>query len=364
MMDYKEYLKNRVLPDRVLNIFDIDHTLFRTYCDVHVHKDGKHVLTLEHHDLPNYKLKDGEYYDWSEYRKSEHFLKAEPIDRVINEAKEVVSTQSKNSKTIIMTARSDMDDRDMFLGKFRQHGFPIDEVYVERTGNLHEKMVGGVGSPPADLVKATVLKSYLDKNSFDMVRIWEDSNTNIKTLIKVASYYPGVKHEAFLIDGETGDVKKFYASGLNESGVVIPHDGSLGLSRSQLPQLGPKEAFLKELDKLGIKHHPETINPRKLKASQGEFNKDIIQNIMLNPGPRKSAIIVSKDGYVLDGHHRWIAAWNKKEQMPCIRVDMLILDLIALVKRFTGTQYKSLDDMPNKHRPLMTTIKRTLRESA
>lgn len=365
-MNYKDYIKNRVLPERVLNIFDIDHTLFKTYCDVHVNsrKDHSRLLTLEHHQLVSYKLKPDEYFDWSEYTKSEQFMKAEPIDKIIEEAKDVIKGQNRNSKSIIITARSDMDDRELFLEKFRMHGFPINEVFIERSGNLHENLNRTIGSPGPDLAKAVILKRYLDENSFDMVRIWEDSNTNIRTLIKVTTFYPGLKHEAFLVDSNTGDIKKFYASELNESGVVIPHDGSLGISRSQLPQLGPKEDFLKELNRLGIKYHTENIDPRKLKASQGEFNKDIIKSIMDNPGPIKSGIIVSKDGYVLDGHHRWIAAWNKKEKMQCIRVDMLILDLISLVKRFSGTKYRNIEDFANKNRPIMQTIKRTIKENS
>ena len=42
----------------------------------------------------------------------------------------------KGSKVILVTARADMDDRDLFLKTFEANGYPLDNVYIERAGNL------------------------------------------------------------------------------------------------------------------------------------------------------------------------------------------------------------------------------------
>lgn len=361
MDDFKNFVNN---TEKILNIFDIDHTLFKTYCDVHVNERGTHkrLLTLEHHELPNYRLKPNEYFDWSEYTSSKQFMDAEPIDSILEEAKKIVSEQSRKSKSIIITARSDMDDRDLFLEKFRRHGFPIDDVFVERAGNLHENINRTIGSPSPDLMKAVILKTYLDKTTFDKVCIWEDSDKNLKTLIKVISKYPNMAYEGFLIDSEKGLIKKYYSSDLTEE-IKIPTDGSLGISRKDMPQLGPKDEFLGELDKRGIKYSHEKIHPKELKASQGEFDKNAIKEIMHDEKPVKSGVITSKDNYVLDGHHRWIAKYNKNEHIDTTKVDMPILDLLHTVKGFKNTHYKDINDVGKHHRKLMDPIKRTVKES-
>jgi len=59
--------------------------------------------------------------------------------------------------------------------------------------------------------------------------------------------------------------------------------------------------------------------------------------------PNKDAIFVSRDGYVIDGHHRWAATLGKEfrggsqgtHQMPVERVDLPILRILQLANQFT-----------------------------
>lgn len=142
-----------------------------------------------------------------------------------------------------------------------------------------------------------------------------------------------------------GSPKKMVAESMHlvsTQNIKIPQSG-LNYSRKMMPQLGPLEAFLKNLDGHGIKHKIEIVDSHKLKASQGEFNKDIIANIMVAPKQVKSGVIISNDNYVLDGHHRWLAAYNKDEKIKVVRVDLPILELIRLVKSFDNTSYKCIN---------------------
>lgn len=126
--------------------------------------------------------------------------------------------------------------------------------------------------------------------------------------------------------------------------IKIPPPG-LTFSRKLMPQLGPREAFLENLDKEGIKHHKEMIDPHKLKSSQAEFDHDKIRALMTKTNTTKSAVVISNDNYVLDGHHRWLAYYNKKQKIDVIRVDLPILELIRLAKTFENTQYKDVKDV-------------------
>jgi len=87
-----------------------------------------------------------------------------------------------------------------------------------------------------------------------------------------------------------------------------------GYSRSQMPQIDEKERpqFLKDIEKSnGITVKPMRVDPTTLKPIQKEINGDKSGGIMgKNPDgiPDSMRILVSKDGYVVDGHHTWAAA--------------------------------------------------------
>lgn len=87
-----------------------------------------------------------------------------------------------------------------------------------------------------------------------------------------------------------------------------------GYSRSKMPQIDEKDRpqFLKDIEESnGITVKPMRIDPTTLKPIQKEINGDKSGGIMAkNPDgiPDGMRILVSKDGYVVDGHHTWAAA--------------------------------------------------------
>lgn len=205
MIRLLEYVDKKQSNKGTLNIFDIDDTLFRSQSRVLVKKDGKIVKQLETHEYNTYKLKQGETYDFSQFRSSKMFNKtAQPIDKMINRAQRAVFKQNKEDKTIIITARSNFDDKNLFLQTFREHGFPIDNVYVERAGNIANK----VKNIRASTTKAIVLKRYLKTGKYDMVRVWDDSIENLIVLNDLVRAYPNIKYQGFLVNPENGDTRK------------------------------------------------------------------------------------------------------------------------------------------------------------
>lgn len=184
-----------------LNIFDIDDTLFHTNAMIVVKKDGQPVKELTNQEFNNYKLGPGEEFDFEQFRDSKKFREeSKPMDRMIEKAKIIVDRQrSPLSKTIILTARSNFHDKNPFLQKFRDHGFPIDKVYVERAGNM-------AGNEVPAIKKAIIVRDYLNTNNYLKTRMFDDSMSNLKAFLALRSEYPDVKFEAYFVNHD-GSIK-------------------------------------------------------------------------------------------------------------------------------------------------------------
>lgn len=184
-----------------LTIFDIDDTLFQTKANVKVVKDGKVVRTLSNQEYNTYKLKDGETYDYGEFRSAEVFASTSvPISKMIQKAKAIIRNTSKGgSRVIIVTARADFDDKKKFLDTFRKHGIDIDKVYVERSGNLN------LGSSAKN--KRFILHKYLRSGKYERVRFFDDAMSNITMFNAIAKKYPNISFDAYHVD-HGGSIRK------------------------------------------------------------------------------------------------------------------------------------------------------------
>lgn len=195
-MKLKSYLKKHKNEIRTLNVWDIDDTLGKTSARVGVMKDGKQIKLLEPGEYNTYKPKEGESFDFAQFRSGKVFRDTfKPISTVLDRAKNIVMNQSENSQSIILTARADFNDHKEFLETFRDHGFPIDHVYVERSGNLAKLKA----SSPAHINKAVVLKRYMKSGNFDRVRMWDDHEDNLRMLFKVAAQFPNIEAVGYLV---------------------------------------------------------------------------------------------------------------------------------------------------------------------
>ena len=61
-------------------------------------------------------------------------------------------------------------------------------------------------------------------------------------------------------------------------------------------------------------------------------------NWLLKPDEKSPYTIISKDNFILDGHHRWLCAYmiNPETVMKCVKIDMNCKDLLELTNKFTG----------------------------
>ena len=79
---------------------------------------------------------------------------------------------------------------------------------------------------------------------------------------------------------------------------------------------GTKE-FLTHLEKAGISaSKPKRVRSDKLSATQQDMNGEKVGGMMTSKDydPSAEPIFVSRDGYVVDGHHRWAATLGKDAQ--------------------------------------------------
>jgi hypothetical protein len=214
-MKLKSYLKTHKNEVRTLNVWDIDDTLGQTSAKVNIKRDGKVIKSLAAGEYNNYKLGKDEELDFSQFRSGKIFRDTfKPIANVLNRAKTIVWNQSENSHSIIITARADFDDHKEFLEAFRDHGFPIDHVYVERSGNLSKLKP----SSPAHINKGVIIKKYLASGKWDRIRMWDDHEKNLDMLFKVAAMYPEVEAVGYLV--KDGKVSKYLPKKALAEGII------------------------------------------------------------------------------------------------------------------------------------------------
>ena len=200
MKTFKSYMIEKS-NGKGLTVFDIDETLFQTKALINVMKDSKIIKKLNNQEYNNYKLKDGESYDYGEFRNAKVFDETSiPIWSMINKAKAIIKNAvNVGSKVIIMTARADFDDKKKFLNTFKRYGIDIDNVYVERAGNLN------LGSSAKN--KRFLFHKYLKSGEYQRIRFFDDAMSNITSFKALQKQYPGVSFEAFHVKRD-GSIKR------------------------------------------------------------------------------------------------------------------------------------------------------------
>jgi hypothetical protein len=203
MESFKDFLSEENKLGR-LSIFDIDDTLFHTTAQIALVKDGKVIKKLSNQEFNTYSLKQGESFDFDEFRDAEKFNKeSKPISRMMDRAKAILSHSSKNplSKVIVVTARANFDNKEVFLNTFRKHRFNIDKVRVERAGNINDI------SAAADK-KFVIIHNYLKTGQFDRVSLFDDAISNLTKFLQLKQLFPKIKFEAYFVSHD-GSIKLF-----------------------------------------------------------------------------------------------------------------------------------------------------------
>lgn len=128
-----------------------------------------------------------------------------------------------------------------------------------------------------------------------------------------------------------------------------------GIPRVEMPQLNTKQtkAFVEYLKDKGYKVEKAREKASHLRATQNQLSAEkVVANLdrnKLEPERLEKRLVISRDNYILDGHHHWAAkialdaADNKLNDDTKMRVSRVDIDIITLLKeaeKFTGGKGK------------------------
>lgn len=122
----------------------------------------------------------------------------------------------------------------------------------------------------------------------------------------------------------------------------------MALSRDKLPQIpkGLIPEFIRFCRENKVGADIKAIPVGELSPIQSHINREKVEKIKADSNGEVQPILVSNDGKILDGHHRWIA-WkelNPNGKMPCIVFDCPIVELVKLGHTFDGSFTKSVSE--------------------
>lgn len=182
-----------------LTAIDIDDTLFRTSAQFRIvdSNTGELIERVEPAKLNFREMRPNEKLCYLEFADAQKFAQESfAIDWMLTRAKLLFKTirGMPGSEMILLTARSDLNDKDLFLDTFRRHSFPVDGTYVERAGNI------GTG-PPSENKKA-VLQRYIQTRDFECYRLFDDSRSNLKAFLSLKDENPDLLFYAYWVDGD------------------------------------------------------------------------------------------------------------------------------------------------------------------
>lgn len=116
------------------------------------------------------------------------------------------------------------------------------------------------------------------------------------------------------------------------------------VQRVHMPQikgakLGEFEAWL---GTKGVTSTARVVNPSTLKATQTDFDMEKVAGMVKSQGTsgagslRSPNVLVSNDGFILDGHHRWLAAKQTGTPIPVRQYNASIDQLVDHAHKFVA----------------------------
>jgi len=194
------------ITGKILVIFDIDDTLVHTQTEVHVVKDGVTIRTLNSHEFTHYKLQPGESFDFENFRNAKEFFdKHKPIIPMMDQLKRDIH---RGNKVVMVTARADFDDKELFLDTFRKYNVEINKVHVYRAGNLK----GG----STEERKRRIIKTLLDKDDYSKAIMYDDAKPNLDLFVSLKREHPNTMFYAWHVSPE-GQASEYMREDVSEN---------------------------------------------------------------------------------------------------------------------------------------------------
>ncbi|CAB4155505.1 hypothetical protein UFOVP655_5 [uncultured Caudovirales phage] len=137
---------------------------------------------------------------------------------------------------------------------------------------------------------------------------------------------------------------------LRVGGTLLFGDEGMGIARKDMPQVPAERRgeFLAELQAEGVSVKEEAVDPKTLKPIQKEVSSSrsgAIYNNYKEQGhiPQEQRILISSDGFVIDGHHTWGAAVgfafdNPDAKLPVYRIGLTAKEALDRSLAWTEAQ--------------------------
>tara|TARA_R110000868_G_scaffold359787_2_gene621704 strand:- start:856 stop:2022 length:1167 start_codon:yes stop_codon:yes gene_type:complete len=253
---------SEIQPSKLV-IFDIDDTLVHTQTRVHVIRDGRTVRSLNSHDFTHYKLQPGESFDFGDFEDArEFFTNAKPIIPLMNQLKHDIAT---GNKVVMVTARSDFNDRELFLDTFRKYGVDMSRVHVYRAGNIKQKI-------QTEEKKKIIIRHLLDQAPYTKAIMYDDAKPNLDSFVELKKEYPNTKFYAWHVSPE-GEATEYHRT--NEHAVAE------GLTPNTIHKLADRKgikwddepSFLKLTKRLTGKDHLDDLDQTQLQTVKQYLEK-------------------------------------------------------------------------------------------
>lgn len=122
--------------------------------------------------------------------------------------------------------------------------------------------------------------------------------------------------------------------------LIIPNqDQAAQKMRAEMPKLSDLATFVSDLAAHHIGYDVRMVDPSSLKPGQQDFDLDKVRRFQTTTNPTLDLpLIISKDSFVVDGHHRWIAAANNNVPILAHHIDMDFYDLIDFLNKLQYPQ--------------------------
>lgn len=114
--------------------------------------------------------------------------------------------------------------------------------------------------------------------------------------------------------------------------------------RHSMPQLKDFKAFSADLEKEGHHYTKKARDPADLRPTQKNFNQEKVSNMKESGDWSNKPIITSEDDFIIDGHHRWLAAKQLKEKIATCELDMTAESVFKFVKNKPYVETKTLKE--------------------
>ena len=297
-------------------------------------------------------LQSGNFEEFKEYVPKDSKHRAEEIWTLLRSAAKAGNNVPGDQKKRIKESSSISDVFSYINGVIEEIIRKKEKQFCLYSENLEEN---------EDAASAADAEAVTPPEAYDNMR-WADAlNMDHKKMMNIKQWIDKLRkkrkklEEAAMAAGsvEGSSIIKKKKSLIREDEPLLPEDdprlipltGGLGIPRLEMPQIRSfhVEDFRNWLESKGIQSKQRNAVVKKLKPIQNAVNREKVDSVKQRGITNKPAII-SKDFYLLDGHHRWYALREDDPEalILTIVIDLPMRELLKLIKSYPHVEYKDI----------------------